>query len=227
MALSYNLGYQESISVHPTRRQNFAGKVYSNFLNIWEWLVYRVIISKVGCQLWRWEGYIAQKTAHHCRNSLLAFVIAFSYEIVFVFSPFPAFPGEIGHIHVAIPYVHSIGATVGHHIRPWEAKIEYQTYFKFSLHWSNKNANLLKFLHRCVRRKMIMSIPQGGKESWRLQQTGGPLSESFQGDLILLNNAAVHRAHKSRSIGPVHLLVESCDGVIGRLFYCSGWRRVD
>ena len=31
MALSYNLGYQESISVHPTRRQNFAGKPYSNF----------------------------------------------------------------------------------------------------------------------------------------------------------------------------------------------------
>ena len=40
MALSYNLGYQESISVHPTRRQNFAGKVYSNFPNIWEWLVH-------------------------------------------------------------------------------------------------------------------------------------------------------------------------------------------
>ena len=40
MALSYNLGYQESISVHPTRRQNFAGKVYSNFPNIWEWLIY-------------------------------------------------------------------------------------------------------------------------------------------------------------------------------------------
>ena len=39
MALSYNLGYQESISVHPTRRQNFAGKVYSNFPNIWEWLL--------------------------------------------------------------------------------------------------------------------------------------------------------------------------------------------
>ena len=39
MALSYNLGYQESISVHPTRRQNFAGKVYSNFPNIWEWVV--------------------------------------------------------------------------------------------------------------------------------------------------------------------------------------------
>ena len=41
MALSFNLGYQESISVHPTRRQNFAGKVYSNFPNIWEWLVWK------------------------------------------------------------------------------------------------------------------------------------------------------------------------------------------
>ena len=39
MALSYNLGYQESISVHPTRRQNFAGKVYSIFPNIWEWVI--------------------------------------------------------------------------------------------------------------------------------------------------------------------------------------------
>ena len=39
MALSYNLGYQESISVPPTSRQNFAGKVYSNFPNIWEWVV--------------------------------------------------------------------------------------------------------------------------------------------------------------------------------------------
>ena len=43
MALSYNLGYQESISVHPTRRQNFAGKPYSNFPNIWEWLLYTVV----------------------------------------------------------------------------------------------------------------------------------------------------------------------------------------
>ena len=40
MALSYDLGYQESISVHPTRRQIFAGKPYSTFLNIWEWLMY-------------------------------------------------------------------------------------------------------------------------------------------------------------------------------------------
>ena len=39
MALSYNLGYQESISVHPSRRQNFAGKVYSIFPIIWEWVL--------------------------------------------------------------------------------------------------------------------------------------------------------------------------------------------
>ena len=39
MGLSYNLGYQESISVHPTRRQNFAGKVYSIFPNIWQWVI--------------------------------------------------------------------------------------------------------------------------------------------------------------------------------------------
>ena len=39
MALSSNLGYQESISVHPTRRQIFAGKPYSTFPNIWEWVV--------------------------------------------------------------------------------------------------------------------------------------------------------------------------------------------
>ena len=39
MALSYNLGYQESISVHPTRRQIFAGKTDSTFPNIWQWVV--------------------------------------------------------------------------------------------------------------------------------------------------------------------------------------------
>ena len=47
MALSYNLGYQESISVHPTRHQNFAGKPYSNFPNIWEWLM--IYVRNVRC----------------------------------------------------------------------------------------------------------------------------------------------------------------------------------
>ena len=36
MALSYNLGYQESISVHPTRRQIFAGKPDSTFFSLWQ-----------------------------------------------------------------------------------------------------------------------------------------------------------------------------------------------
>ena len=40
MALSYNLGYQESISVHLTRRQIFAGKPYFTFWNIWEWVIF-------------------------------------------------------------------------------------------------------------------------------------------------------------------------------------------
>ena len=39
MALSYNLAYQEIISVHPTKRQIFAGKSDSAFWNIWEWVI--------------------------------------------------------------------------------------------------------------------------------------------------------------------------------------------
>ena len=45
MALSYNLGYQESISVHPTRRQIFAGKSDSTFWNIWEWVILLYIVD--------------------------------------------------------------------------------------------------------------------------------------------------------------------------------------
>ena len=44
MALSYNLGYQESLSVHPTRCQIFAGKPYWTFPNIWQWLIYELIV---------------------------------------------------------------------------------------------------------------------------------------------------------------------------------------
>ena len=39
MTLSYNLAYQEIISVHPTKRQIFAGKSDSAFWNIWEWVI--------------------------------------------------------------------------------------------------------------------------------------------------------------------------------------------
>ena len=54
MALSFNLGYQESISVHPTRRPNFAGKVYSNFPNIWQWLICSILEQLTWCWWW-WE----------------------------------------------------------------------------------------------------------------------------------------------------------------------------
>ena len=54
MALSYNLGYQESISVHSTRRQIFAGKPYSTFPNIWEWLISSVCVSSRPTTLTTW-----------------------------------------------------------------------------------------------------------------------------------------------------------------------------
>ena len=41
MALSYNLAYQEIISVYHTRRQIFAGKSDFTFWNIWEWVIYQ------------------------------------------------------------------------------------------------------------------------------------------------------------------------------------------
>ena len=39
MTLSYHLGYLETILVHPTRRQSFAGKSDSTFYNIWDLVV--------------------------------------------------------------------------------------------------------------------------------------------------------------------------------------------
>ena len=47
MALSYNLGYQEIISVHPTRRQIFAGKTDSTFLNIWQWVISGAVVDRI------------------------------------------------------------------------------------------------------------------------------------------------------------------------------------
>ena len=39
MTLSYHLGCLETILVHPTWRENFAGKLHSNFYNIWDLVV--------------------------------------------------------------------------------------------------------------------------------------------------------------------------------------------
>ena len=48
MTLSYNFAHQEIILVHPTRRRIFAGKPYSTFWNIWEWVICKVFVcSKV------------------------------------------------------------------------------------------------------------------------------------------------------------------------------------
>ena len=67
MALSYNLGYQESISVHPTRRQNFAGKVYSNFPNIWEWLICSSAACFPGSGLNEEPGKMEEPGLNFCR----------------------------------------------------------------------------------------------------------------------------------------------------------------
>ena len=55
MALSYNFGYQESISEHPTRRQIFAGKPDSTFPNIWEWLILMLIERTRGSS---WQTHV-------------------------------------------------------------------------------------------------------------------------------------------------------------------------
>ena len=60
MALSYNLGYQESISVHPTRRQIFAGNPYSTFPNIWEWLIW-ANFPRTGKMVKMWHFFILLK----------------------------------------------------------------------------------------------------------------------------------------------------------------------
>ena len=39
MSLSYHLGCLETILVHPTWRENFAGKLHSTFYNIWDLVV--------------------------------------------------------------------------------------------------------------------------------------------------------------------------------------------
>ena len=63
MALSYNLAYQEIISVHPTRRQIFAGKTDSTFWNIWQWVVYRPLYQYSSYNLCRSHGVIFEKLA--------------------------------------------------------------------------------------------------------------------------------------------------------------------
>ena len=69
MALSYNLGYQESISVHPTRRQIFAGKPYSTFPNIWEWVISVALPHQAGIELSDFHARV-WKSDQGSRNSM-------------------------------------------------------------------------------------------------------------------------------------------------------------
>ena len=65
MVLSYNLGYQESMSVHPTRRQIFAGKLDSTFPNIWQWLIFYFHLH-LGSNLFLVNVKNVQKYIHKC-----------------------------------------------------------------------------------------------------------------------------------------------------------------
>ena len=92
MALSYNLGYQESISVHPTRRQNFAGIVYSNFPNIWEWLVCEYYAKKSFSMIIMLLPFYQSDTAlWYCVHAILGFMCEFfSYQDLLKPSEWPS-----------------------------------------------------------------------------------------------------------------------------------------
>ena len=56
---------------------------------------------------------------------------------------FPSsFPAQICHIHVTIPYVHSIGASVGHQAKPWKDKMDYMWYFFIDFPFSTHSIKL-------------------------------------------------------------------------------------
>ena len=64
MALSYNLAYQEIISVNPTRRQIFAGKSDSTFWNILQW----VISNGLASESWS-RFHFVTSTKHQQQNT--------------------------------------------------------------------------------------------------------------------------------------------------------------
>ena len=47
-----HLGYLETILVHPTRRQSFAGKSDSTFYNIWDLVIWWIEYKKVSSPVW-------------------------------------------------------------------------------------------------------------------------------------------------------------------------------
>ena len=51
-ALSVNLSYLETILVHPTRRQSFAGKLHSTLRNIWDFVIFNHVLISKGEENW-------------------------------------------------------------------------------------------------------------------------------------------------------------------------------
>ena len=101
MALSYNLAYHEIISVHPTRRQIFAGKSDSTFWNIWQWVTRKLILILWGVPsvVFKGEKYYFRVYVHFQGNAnglepswMLPHCIAcfFCFWPIFQFNHFPS-----------------------------------------------------------------------------------------------------------------------------------------
>ena len=72
---------------------------------------------------------------------------------------FPSsFPAQICHIHVTIPYVHSIGASVGHQAKPWKDKMDYMWYFFIDFPFSTHSIKLSCILKIYVKESQYMSM---------------------------------------------------------------------
>ena len=68
MTLSYKLAYQETILVHPTRRQIFAGKPDSAVYNIWDLLIYGLQWSPIlSNSNWNWKINAHMRILTHIR----------------------------------------------------------------------------------------------------------------------------------------------------------------
>ena len=81
---------------------------------------------------------------------------------------FPSsFPAQICHIHVTIPYVHSIGASVGHQAKPWKDKMDYMWYFFIDFPCSTHSIKLSYILKIYVKVFSCMLMNLKSIQAWR------------------------------------------------------------
>ena len=81
---------------------------------------------------------------------------------------FPSsFPAQICHIHVTIPYVHSIGASVGHQAKPWKDKMDYMWYFFIDFPFSTHSIKLSCILEIYVKVFSCMLMNLKSMQAWR------------------------------------------------------------